>query len=401
MNAATNNRCALLTPAGSGAIAVIQISGPRANEILRACFTSTQAIAFSSESGKLTYGKIVDGYETIDDVIVGINASAHSPSAHVYTHGGVRVVERVIEVLEKLGARLIEKTSTRDTWQADNEIEHEAFEALVHARTERAVRFLCHQRQRLAQTVSHVIRLAEQSIPAAITELQRLVDSFDTVQRLLHGAIVVLFGKPNAGKSTLFNRLVGRDAAVVTPIPGTTRDWVSESIEIRGIPITLIDTAGQRETVDQLEQVAISAGADVHDRADLCIEVIDANNDLLSPVSRMQEAKSPTPKHIIVLSKIDLLDRARANVEKVIEWRSNAVQVSARDGTGLNDLASAIESKCGFSDLLDSQSHLFTARQAHLARMILSDPGLAKDRITLFLREIIGERSVDPRSAGI
>ena len=195
-------------------------------------------------------------------------------------------------------------------WHCPSIIDCEAIHALCAAQTERAVRFLAYQKGALVPAIEAVACQCEADPNKGRDALSRLKSDWPAARFLLEGARVVLTGPPNSGKSTLFNRLAGRTAAVVSDSAGTTRDWVCENIEMAGVPIELVDTAGRRPTDDSLELAAIRAGRGQAERADIRLVVIDAS----APSTGTDWASysgtgGPHPAQFVVLNKIDLVER--------------------------------------------------------------------------------------------
>ena len=375
MSEAVGDRCYLLTPPGAAAIAVIRVIGPTAKSIVDRVFRPAPGCKHRiEETGPLLYGRIEgsDG-ETVDDVLITrtdthrtIDAAAFS-AFDLTTHGGIRVVERVLEVFRQAGARLIATgVASGQTWQARTMIERESLDALAAAKTERAVRFLAWQRTNLVAALEAVATTCTTEPDRAAADLQAMVSGYSAARFLVGGACIALVGPPNSGKSTLFNRLVGRSAALVSDFAGTTRDWVGEQVEFDGVPIQLLDTAGRHTQAERLEQRAIQAGQAVAQRADLSLLVVDST---ASPEPDVVDADRPpsdeSTVRIVVFNKTDLV----ANVKLPPETPAagHFVRVSALTGDGIRRLVATCLSALDLAALSDRSPCLFTARQVDKA----------------------------------
>ena len=175
------------------------------------------------------------------------------------------------------------------------------------------------------------------------TALEQLQQSYSYGRLLSTGARIVIVGRPNVGKSSLFNRLVARERAIVTEIPGTTRDVLSEITDINGIPVQYYDTAGVRETTDRVEQIGVSRTLETVSEADLVVLVVDGSSGLVDD-DRVIHRRIRTLQHIIVANKLDVAARRDPAMEKL-----TPVWISARTGEGLDRLRDSIEVALGSS----------------------------------------------------
>ena len=345
----------------------------------------------------MRYGHFVDGEETIDDVIVSLTSVKGQPAVDISAHGGVRVIERILQTLERLGASVGEPVDVVGlAWPTGSLIEYEAVEALTRAKTERAVRFLAWQRENLRAALESIALLCRSDPPEARQRLTAIAGGFPVAHKLTEGVTVALVGPPNSGKSTLFNRLIGRPAMVVSPQPGTTRDWVAEPVEMEGIPVTLVDTAGRREADDPLEEQAVEVGRRVTERAEVRLLLLDGSQPLSSSAKELIAASRHWAGCLTVINKADAGKAWPA--EEVGQHKS--VSISALTGAGSEGLVSAILEVLGFRGWVESVPCLFTERQAEAAAdailVLPRDPMAAKQRLERYL---IG-RSDQMTSAG-
>jgi small GTP-binding protein len=314
--------------------------------------------------------------EVIDDGIVGQAPGCEPPAFDICAHGGVRVLERILESLERLGAPLRDDDSGPSAiWPVRNLIDREAIDALRQAQTQRAVRFLAWQRQHLPPALDAAADLCLTEPARAMQTLEAMVGGFKAGRRLIEGATVAIVGPTNAGKSTLFNRLAGRSAAIVSARAGTTRDWVTASVEIDGIPLTLVDTAGQRAAEGTVEEMAIEGGLKIARDSDLCLLVFDGSRPLPYDTAQLSRVCASHRPRLIVLNKIDLPQRWQDGLSAgdLGNLDDPPMYVSARNGAGVSELSQAILRMLGCSDLVDTAPCLFTTRQQKIALEAVSD----------------------------
>ncbi len=374
-----------LTPPGVGAIAVLRLWGLSADERLDRVFQSVRGSTLAAAGGgSILYGRIHAGGRVIDDVLGCLVARAPVPVVELTCHGGIRVVERVIEVLQTCGFAFRSAAEGDDAASAATPIERPLLAALGRARTRRAVRFLAAQRARLAPSVGQLCSLVRDDPSAAHEALGKLTRYADSARRLIGGARIALAGPPNAGKSTLFNRLVGRSAAIASDVAGTTRDWVHTEIEIAGVAITLLDTAGIREEACAVEQAAIAAGSAAVRSADVVIAVFDGRSDgLAGQIERLRQ-HWPGKSVVACLNKSDLGPSPDPPGPASVP----VMAVSAAAGDGLPDLVEAITRTLIEPGFEDDQPCLFDPdhiRTVHRALSDDSEPAQAARTLALAL----------------
>ncbi len=369
MNGDNVARCFVTTPAGMGALGIVRVVGEGALSILNRVFESRSGrVLAEADVDRLRYGSIHDETESIDDAVVSLAIVSGIPTIDIAAHGGIRVLQRVLSSLAEHGAEIVETPpAASDVWSATGRIEAEALDALVQAKTARAVRFLSWQRENLADSLRRVAGRCATDPEGVRAELESLLQGYDDARRLLHGAKVVLVGPPNSGKSTLFNRLVGRNAAMVAPRAGTTRDWVTASTEFDGIPATLVDTAGRRLPDDDLESLAVESGCNEANAADLRILVLDGVSiSETKTIEACVDAEENSAGTLIVLNKAD---RGAARPEWVVP--KQGLWISAETGAGIGELTTRIATYLGSDRIADRSPYLFTGRQHSLVAQAL------------------------------
>jgi tRNA modification GTPase len=379
---------AIATPLGEGGLAVIRISGPKAFTIADRCFRGKTKPS-QADSHTVQYGHIVRDGVTLDEVLVTILRAPRTftgeDTVEISCHGGLLVTKLILDALLASGARLAQPGEfTRraflhgriDLTQAEAVID------LIQSRTDLALRAANQQlagnlgarvnalRDSLMLVLAHVeahIDFPDEDIAPDTrdkllgrlhdgrTEIEGLLKTAPEGQILRRGIRVAIIGKPNVGKSSLLNRLLGHDRAIVSPIPGTTRDTIEETANIRGIPVIFVDTAGLRESSDVIEQEGIRRTRESVEKAELILHVLD------QPTSR-DEPQFDQPKlTITILNKSDL--------PQTFEL-PGAVKISCATGEGLEELKDRIKdliwSGAGtdMTDVMINSRHEETLRRA-------------------------------------
>lgn len=397
----------ILTPPGAGAIGVIRVSGPDAIQLVNQLLQSRRGhdsawplsdqpewLNSSTKPNRIRYAPLVDGDEVIDDVLVSLVTSdghrSQAPAVDICAHGGVRILERILTVLERLGAPLSNQppTSPTTTWVSHSAIIGEANEAFISAKTSRAVRFLAYQRKHLHQVLLEMGHQCSSDPQGVRQQLETMLSRFSAAEVLLHGAQVMLVGPVNSGKSTLYNQLIGRQAAVVSSSAGTTRDWVSGDIDLDGIPITLVDTAGLNDSADQLEAQAIRKGQDQALHAPLKILVLDGSQSINSQLSDTLLMLISDSRTIVVINKADL--PSHLDLTRFTDLSNKPpIHLSAINGEGLEGLAREMACLLGLDHSIDHTPALFTARQQGIGQAVLTylpdQPDNAQQELQCFL----------------
>jgi tRNA modification GTPase len=359
---------AISTPIGEGALAVVRLSGERALEIASRCFKPagrSSARPVDAPTHTLHYGHIVLNERVVDEVLLAVlrapRTFTREDMVEISCHGGILPAKMVLDSLLGAGARLAEAGEFTKRAFLNGRIDlaqAEAVADLIHSRTELALSAANEQlagklsqrietlRDDLVQTLAHVEAhidfpdedIAPDTRDALVNRLKRGVEFMDHLLRtanegqiLRRGVRAAIIGRPNAGKSSLLNLLLGHERAIVSATPGTTRDTIEETANIRGIPVIFIDTAGLREALDQIEAEGIRRSRASLERAELVLHVLDAAEPLHPDDAALLGAAAK--KRIVVLNKSDL-PRKLAPVE--------GVEVSCTTGAGLEMLKERI-----------------------------------------------------------
>jgi len=377
---------AIATATGYGGIGIVRISGNNLENLLTAILGAQIA------PRKASLAKFLDAAgATLDQGI-----AVYYPQPHSYTgedvlelqgHGGPAVLRLVLQRCLDCGARLAQPGEFTQRAFLNNKLDlaqAEAVADVIYAGSSSAARSAVRALQGDFSTAVEVLRkklvglrmLLEATLDfpeEGVDFLERadgqaqLRDINKQLERVLlaahqgsvlrDGIAIALVGKPNVGKSSLLNKLAGRDAAIVTDIPGTTRDLVRESIEIEGIPVQLVDTAGLRETNDPIEVLGVSRAWAAAQQADIVLWLAENVDDL--PLLRASAAGLPGRKHIFVSNKIDL----RCAPPALINGEETHVHLSAKTGAGIDLLHRAVLSKINWNPASEG---VFSARERHL-----------------------------------
>ena len=390
--------CALATSPG-GALGIIRISGPQALEILSHVFRS-KGNAQSFSANTIHYGHILSGTEVIDEVMAAVFKAPHSytgeDSVEISCHGSRYILNKVLELLVRNGCRmanpgeytmraylngkmdLSQAEAVTDLIASSNKTTHQMAMSqlrghfsneLTHLREqllklttllELELDFSDHEDLEFADR-SELLELAEKTD----AHILKLAHSFETGQALKQGIPVAIVGKTNVGKSTLLNRLVKDDRALVSDIHGTTRDTIEETMEIQGVSFRFIDTAGIRQTSDTVEQMGIERTYQMIDKARIILWLIDEapTPDELHDMQQRCEGKSL----LIIQNKIDL-NGGIGNL--------SPLKISAKHGQGLDTLEAAIYEAANIPTL--SESDVIVSSTRHYQALLSAHKNLAQ-----------------------
>lgn len=375
----TDTIVAIATPLGEGGISVIRVSGPKALTIADKGFRSTKRLS-EVPTHTAHFGKFVSPNEEVLDEVVALvfrepNSYTGENVVEVSCHGGILVTRRILQALIEYGARLAEPGEFTKRAFLNGKMDLSQAEAvadLIQAGSELARRSSLEQLQgklseqvnRLRDQLIEVVGLLEleldfvedqlefidkkkvaNQLETIIGNLRALADSYHSGRVYREGAKAVLVGAPNVGKSSILNNLLNTNRAIVTEIPGTTRDVIEESLNIDGLLFRIVDTAGIRQTNDPIEQEGVKRTESQLENCDLLLFVFDSSRQVApEEIDKIGELSRKAEGHrissIVVMNKIDLPHRMNGEIFKKAPFLTNMpiVEVSALTGHGMEKL---------------------------------------------------------------
>ena len=409
------------------------MSGQLCFEVLDKMFMPKNKQSIEEIKGyTIKYGNIVDNGKVIDEVLVSYFKAPKSYTmenmCEINSHGGNIIVKKILELCLKNGAELAEPgeftkraflNGRIDLVQAESVID------IINAKSEKEVKtgikqlegLLSKEIAEIKQEIMDVMINIEVSIDypeydvedvanAEITDmldsvkkkLERLERSFDNGKVIKEGIKTAIIGKPNAGKSSLLNAILKEDRAIVTEYEGTTRDTIEEFVNINGIPLILIDTAGIRETKDEVEKIGIAKSRETANTADLIIAIFDASKEIdeedLEVIDFIKNKKA-----IIILNKMDLKAKIDENNENLKKLSGNIIKMSALKNIGIDKLYEKITEMFNLNEInLDNENVITNVRQKNLITKAIENVKKAKetieqkmpiDIVAIFIKDIL------------
>lgn len=395
--AASNTIAAISTAAGEGAIALIRISGPAAVSIADRVFRGKDKPS-EFQPRLQHFGELRNEEQLIDQVVLSVHRAPQSYTGEdlieISCHGGVLVTARVLQACLEAGAQAARPGEFTERAFLNGKMDLTQAEAvidMIRARTDLALRSATEQlegrlgaavktiRDDLIQLLAHVdasVDFPEEDISPdegaqlharldRIREkIRALLSTFTHGRMIREGVRVVIYGATNAGKSSLLNRLLGYERAIVSEIPGTTRDTIEEVINLRGVPVRLLDTAGLRESHDHLERAGMDRTEQALKRADLILHIVDRTAAKITLPTTEQADEPASAQEILLLNKSDLPEHP--------DWgETSALRISCIAADGLTGLEDAILSRLGESHLRAESSVAINARHHDCLRRAL------------------------------
>ncbi|EMI14583.1 trna modification gtpase [Bacillus stratosphericus LAMA 585] len=388
---------------GEGAIAIIRLSGPDAVQIADRMYKGPKEKKLVSvDSHTIHYGHIVDSSteQVIEEVMVSVlrapKTFTREDVIEINCHGGIVTVNKVLQLALKEGARLAEPGEFTKRAFLNGRIDLSQAEAvmdLIRAKTDRAMNVAMTQmegrlsglikrlRGEILETLAHVEvnidypeyddveemthRVLVEKATSVKKEIEALLTTSQQGKILREGLSTVIIGRPNVGKSSLLNSLVQETKAIVTDIPGTTRDVIEEYVNVRGVPLRLVDTAGIRETEDIVERIGVERSRQVLKEADLILLVLNYSEELSEEDIKLFEAVSGMDI-IVIVNKTDL--EPKLEVEKVKELAKDrpVVTTSLLQEKGIDELEMAIQSLF-FTGSIESGDLTYVSNTRHIA----------------------------------
>ena len=386
--------CGIATAQGEGGIAIIRVSGNKALEIVGRIFRGKNNFDINKmKTYTMKYGNIVDILtdEVIDEVIISYMKGPRSFTAEdvveINCHGGVVSTNRVLEEVIKSGARIADPGEFTKRAFLNGRIDLSQAEAvmdIITAKTDLAMKSAVMQsegslsqeinklRKYLLDVLAHIeydvdfteddeepdetipIKVGE-SLDKAISDMEKLLKGANEGKIIREGLKMTIIGKPNVGKSSLMNALLQEKRAIVTDIPGTTRDIIEEYINLGGIPVKITDTAGIRETEDVVEKIGVERSKEKIEEADLIVLMLDTSRPMEEEDREIIKAIEDK-KTIVILNKVDL--ESKINLDDV-EKIGTFIKISAKTGFGIDELKEKIK-ELFFNGEVDNESLIIT-----------------------------------------
>lgn len=370
---------AISTAVGEAGIGIVRLSGKEAITIANNIFKGVNNKSLAeAENRKMTYGHIIDQREEkiVDEVLIVSMKEPHTYTrenvVEIYCHGGIIPVKKILELLLSNGARLAEPGEFTKRAFLNGRLDLSQAEAvidIIKAKTDKSFEVSMNQlegslskkvssiRDIILSMVAHVevsidfpeddieevtYEELEQNANKVIHDIRKLLETSDRGKILRDGLNTVILGKPNVGKSSLLNALLRENRAIVTDIPGTTRDIIEEYLNIDGIPLKIIDTAGIRDTEDIVEKIGVDRARESIEFADLIIAVFDVSRDLSQEDYNIIELIKDR-KSLVLLNKTDLPNKyTEEHLEKLLEGKE-IISTSITKEVGIDVLENSIK----------------------------------------------------------
>ena len=423
------------TAPGIGGIGIIRMSGENTFGILDKIFVQKNKQNINDIKGySMKYGHIIDNGEIIDEVLVSYFKAPKSYTTEdmceINSHGGNVIEKKILELCLKNGATLAEPgeftkraflNGRIDLAQAESVID------VINAKSYREAKsgikqlegFLSNKIKEIKQEILDVlvnievtIDYPEYDIPevqeneikdmlkSVGAKLEKLEKSFDNGRIIKEGIKTAIIGKPNAGKSSLLNAILNEDRAIVTDIAGTTRDTIEEYVNVKGIPLRLVDTAGIRRTADIVEKIGVEKSIEKANEADLIIAIFDSSKNLdAEDLEILKLIKNK--KAIILLNKSDLNVVIDENDKRLRDVTQNILKISALNKTGIEELYDKISEMFNLNEInLDNEVLITNVRHKNLISKAIENVKMANetlnnnmpiDIITIYIKQILDD----------
>ena len=391
---------AISTPPGEGGISIVRISGEEAVDVAKKIYRGKNLDKVASNT--INYGHIVDPStdEEIDEVMLSVMRAPHTYTKEdiieINCHGGIVATNRILQLVLSNGARMAEPGEFTKRALLNGRIDLSQSEAvmdLIEAKTDRSMQAAISQ---LDGNLSHLIKHLRKDILDVLAQVEVNIDypEYDDVETMtsnllrekandVHSRIVQLLatakqgkilrdglatsiiGRPNVGKSSLLNNLLHEDKAIVTDVPGTTRDILEEYVNVRGVPLKLVDTAGIRDTTDKVEKIGVDRSRKAINSADLVLLVLNASEPLTDEDKELLAA-TKAKQRIIVLNKTDLPNKVDLGEIKRLAKSKNVISTSAIKANGLTHLESLIAEMFFNEGIESSQNDVMVTNARHI-----------------------------------
>lgn len=404
---------AISTPPGEGGIGIVRISGDEAIEIADKLYSMGKKSLADQDTHTIHYGKVVNPKtgDIVDEVMVSVMRAPKTYTredvVEINSHGGILVVNKVLQVVLNNGARLAEPGEFTKRAFLNGRIDLSQAEAvmdMIRAKTDRAMHVAVDQldgqmarlirdlRQKILDTLAQVevnidypeyddveemtSQLLEDKAREVKADIQKLLETAQQGKILREGLATAIIGRPNVGKSSLLNTLLRQDKAIVTDVAGTTRDVIEEYVNVKGVPLKLIDTAGIRETDDEVEKIGVDRSRQAIQQADLILLVFNQSEKLTVEDETLIEA-TKGQNRIILLNKTDL--DQQLNVDKLSQLIANdpIVSTSMMTQAGMDELQDKI-AELFFSGQTGERDATYVSNTRHIALLEEAEDALSE-----------------------
>ena len=403
------------TAPGIGGIGIIRMSGEKCFEILDKIFFAKNSCDIEDIKGyTMKYGQIRNKDKIVDEVLVSYFKTPHSYTTEnmceINSHGGIVIMREILRLCLENGAELAEPGEFTKRAFLNGRIDLSQAEAvidIINAKSNREAKegikqlegYLTQELNKIKEKILEIMtnievsidypeydieemlntEIKEKLLPIKV-DLQKLLDSFDNGKIIKEGIKTAIIGRPNAGKSSLLNAILKEERAIVTEIEGTTRDTIEEFVNINGLPLKLIDTAGIRNTENEVEKIGIEKSKKLAKEADLCIVIIDSSKQLNNEDKEILKMVEPK-KTIIILNKIDLECFVDKDTDLISNFK-NVVKISALKKEGIEDIYQKISQMFNFNEIdLDNEIVITNERHKNIIKKAIENINKAEESI--------------------